>query len=487
VTHVASRSAAETVEIPPHLLVLFGGTGDLAVRKLLPAVAGLLERRRFADRLQVLAVATRPLDDDGYRRFLEEGLKESGLSEACLKDLLGRVSYHRVGDGFDVLARRIEAIEAAGDLEGNRVFYLAVPPAVFDDTIDGLVSAGLDRSPGTTRVVVEKPFGTDLDSAIRLNRTLHRHFPEEEIYRIDHYLAKETVQNLLVFRFANPLFESAWNRDRIDRVEVTVAETLGLEGRVKYFDEAGIIRDIVQNHLLQVLALVAMEPPVRLTARHIRDEKVKLLEAVFPVMPHSVTRGQYSAGAVDGVTVPGYLGEEGVDPASTTETFARLTLDIDNWRWRGVPFVLTAGKRMERRMTEVVVSFREPPVCLFEVNGVCPVHPNRLVITLQPNEGFDLYFDVKRPGEGMALETKTLSFRYGDEFGQFPDAYETLLVDVLTGDQTLFVRADEAEEAWRIVAGVVDLTQPPTPYPAGSKGPFAATANNRLTPLWPAP
>lgn len=486
-THTASRHATETVEIPPHLLVLFGGTGDLAVRKLLPAVAGLLERRGFVDRLQVLAVATRPLGDDGYRRYLAEALNDSGLSPAGRADLLDRVSYHRVGDGFDALAGKIEEIESAASLDGNRVFYLAVPPAVFDDTIEGLVSAGLTRSRGTTRVVVEKPFGTDLDSAIRLNQVLHRHFPEEAIYRIDHYLAKETVQNLLVFRFANPLFESAWNRDRIDRVEVTVAETLGLEGRVQYFDGLGIIRDIVQNHLLQVLALVAMEPPVRLTARHIRDEKVKLLEAVFPVSPDSVTRGQYSAGEIDGAAVPGYRDEEGIDAGSTTETFARLTLDIDNWRWRGVPFVLTAGKRMERRMTEVVVSFREPPVCLFEVNGVCPVHPNRLVITLQPNEGFDLFFDVKQPGEGMALDTKTLSFRYGDEFGEFPDAYETLLVDVLTGDQTLFVRADESEEAWRIVAGVLDLAEPPTPYPAGSRGPLATSTNNRLTPVWGAP
>ncbi len=466
-----AQTAAETVTFPPHLLVLFGGTGDLARRKLLPSLCSLLERRGHSDRLAILAVATSDHDDQSYRDIAAHSLRESGVDEAALERLLARLFYFRIGEGFEALGARMASLDAAQGLGGNRIFYLAVPPAVFEDTVAGLAEAGLENSTGTTRVVVEKPFGTDHDSAVELNQMLHQWFPEEEIYRIDHYLAKETVQNVLVFRFANPLFESAWNRDRIQRIEIRVAETIGLEGRVKYFDSAGIIRDIVQNHMLQVLALVAMEPPVKFASEHIRDEKVKLLHAVREITEDNVVRGRYTEGTVDGVHVPGYLQEEGIPDSSNTETYARLRVDIDNWRWKGVPITLTAGKRLQERKTEIVVYFREPPVCLFEVNGVCPVHPNRLVITLQPNEGFDLFFDVKRPGEAMALETKSLSFRYGDEFGSFPDAYETLLADVLVGDQTLFVRADESEEAWRIVAPILDVHSEPKPYPAGSWGP----------------
>ncbi len=465
------RPAAATAEFPPHLVVLFGGTGDLARRKLLPSLCHLLERREHRDRLEVLAVATSEHDDASYRALVAEALTDMGIDGEALARLLERLHYFRIGEGFDALGGRIDELESASGLPGNRIFYLAVPPGVFEDTVAGLAAAGLTRSTGTIRVVVEKPFGVDVDSAVELNQMLHRRFPEEAIYRIDHYLAKETVQNVLVFRFANPLFESAWNRDRIQRIEVTVAETIGLEGRIKYFEAAGIIRDIVQNHLLQVVSLVAMEPPVKFSSEHIRDEKVKLLQAIRQVTEESVVRGRYTAGSINGTAVPGYLEEGGVPESSTTETYARLRIEVDNWRWKGVPITVTAGKRMQARKTEIVVYFREPPVCLFEVNGVCPVHPNRLVITLQPDEGFNLYFDVKRPGEDMALETKSLSFRYDDEFGGLPDAYETLLADVLVGDQTLFVRGDESEEAWRIVAPILDLTTEPKPYPAGSWGP----------------
>ncbi|MFP5333459.1 MAG: glucose-6-phosphate dehydrogenase, partial [Acidimicrobiia bacterium] len=279
------------------------------------------------------------------------------------------------------------------------------------------------------------------------------------------------VQNLLAFRFANMLFESGWNRNQIDSVEITVAETLGLEGRAKYFDGAGIIRDIVQNHLLQVLTLVAMEPPVRLEADAIRDEKVKVLRSIYPVTRSAVRRGQYTAGTIDGTPVPGYLEEDGVPAGSPTETFASIRLGVDNWRWRGVPFVLRAGKRLAGRLTQIAVRYKEPPVSLFEVDGACRVHANVLFITLQPNEGFHLSFDVKRPGEGMELVTKELDFHYADAFGRLPDAYETLLADLLVGDQTLFVRGDEAEEAWRILGPALDLDDTPLPYPAGSWGP----------------
>ncbi len=465
------KSAAETVAIPPHLIVLFGGTGDLAGRKLLPSLCALMERRGFVDSIRVLGVATSPYDDESYRAWVGAALAQSGRGEEAISRLTELVGYQNITEGFEALAARVAEIDQKADLSGNRLLYLAIPPSVFDDIVAGLAEVGLDDSEGTVRVVVEKPFGTDLASARHLNELLHRSYSEESIYRIDHYLAKETVQNLLVFRFANPLFESAWNRDRIASVEITVAETLGLEGRAKYFEGAGILRDIVQNHLLQVLSLVAMEPPVRLTPQHIRDEKVKTLQAISPIDPSVTVRGRYEAGVIKGEKVPGYLEEAGIGEDSTTETYARITLEIDNWRWRGVPFTLTAGKRLAERRTQIAVEFREPPICLFDVDGVCPVHGNRLVITLQPNEGFDLLFDVKQPGENMALETKSLSFRYGDEFGELPDAYETLLVDALTGDQTLFVRSDEAEEAWRILQPILGLTDQPKPYAAGSWGP----------------
>ncbi len=471
------RPAVDTVRIEPHLFVIFGGTGDLARRKLLPAFYRLLQRREFADTSKVLAVATKDLSDDEYRRLAAEALVEAGVDpEGAERWCWGCIEYQPIGPGFDALAERIRAIEQREGLPGNRVFYLALPPSVFDDTIEGLGSVGLERSPGWTRVVVEKPFGRDLESARDLNAVLHRWFDESQIYRIDHYLGKETVQNLLVFRFANTLFESVWNRDRVEAVQITVAESLGLEGRAGYFDHAGVIRDIVQNHVFQVLSLVAMEAPVVMDATSIRDEKVKVLRSIYPLTPDRVVRGRYAAGEMDGVRVPGYLEEEGVAPDSTTETFAALAVDIDNWRWKGVPFHLRTGKRLPRKLTQVAVLFREPPVCLFDTDEACQVHANVLFITLQPDEGFDLCFDVKTPGEGFELDTQSLHFRYADVFGELPGAYETLLADVLCGDQTLFVRSDEVEEAWRILEPILDLAEPPEEYPAGTWGPKAADA-----------
>ena len=466
------RPAAETMGFEPHLFVLFGGTGDLARRMLIPAIYRLLEARDFEDVMHLLGVATSELDDSTFQAMVSDALVEAGWSRTDAERWCAEsVSYVSIKGGFDVLADRVAAIESRHALGGNRVFYLAIPPSVFDDTIDGLADADLDQGPGWTRVVVEKPFGTDLDSARHLNQVLHRHFSEDQLFRIDHYLAKETVQNLLVFRFANMLFESGWNRNQIDSVEITVAETLGLEGRAKYFDRAGIIRDIIQNHLLQVLTLVAMEPPVRLEADAIRDEKVKVLRSIYPVTRSAVTRGRYTAGEIDGESVPGYLDEEGVPAESKTETYAAIRFNVDNWRWRGVPFTLRTGKRLAARLTQIAVRYKEPPVSLFEVDGSCRVHANVLYITLQPNEGFHLTFDVKRPGEGMELVTQDLEFHYAEAFGRLPDAYETLIADLLVGDQTLFVRGDETEEAWRILAPALDLTTEPLPYPAGSWGP----------------
>jgi glucose-6-phosphate 1-dehydrogenase len=469
---MSHRPAVETIGIDPHLIVLFGGTGDLARRKLMPALYRMLERRNFADSTHVLAVATSDLTDDQYRRVVRESLHATGLSDAevdrwCFECL----SFQRITEGFDGLAARIEEIERDHHLPGNRAFYLAVPPAAVEPTVAGLAGAGLTRAPGWLRVVVEKPFGYDLASARELNLMLHEWFDESQIFRIDHYLAKETVQNLLAFRFANPLFESAWNRDRVESVSIEVSETLGLEGRARYFERAGIIRDMVQNHLLQILTLVAMEPPVRMEADAIRDEKVKVLRAIYPVTPSAVTRGRYAAGSVAGSPVVGYLDEDGVPETSTTETFASIRIDVDNWRWRGVPFTVRAGKRLAERTTRVVVRYKAPPVALFDGGRAGTPHANVLYITLQPDEGFELTFDVKTPGEGMNLETRELSFTYSDAFGRLPDAYETLMADVLAGDQTLFVRADEAEEAWRILEPVLDMNDQPIDYPAGSHGP----------------
>ncbi|MEX2280828.1 MAG: glucose-6-phosphate dehydrogenase [Acidimicrobiia bacterium] len=469
---MSTRPAAETMGFEPHLFVLFGATGDLARRMLVPAIYRLLESRDFDDQMHLLGVATSELDDDEFRAIVVEALAEAGwTAEEAERWCVEYVSYVSIKGGFADLAAAVTAIEARCDLPPNRAFYLAIPPSVFDDTVEGLAGAGLTTSQGWTRVVVEKPFGTDLESARHLNEVLHRHFTESQIFRIDHYLAKETVQNLLAFRFANLLFESGWNRNQIDSVEITVAETLGLEGRAKYFDRAGVIRDIVQNHLLQVLTLVAMEPPVRLDAGSIRDEKVKVLRSINPVRREAVIRGRYTAGEIDGEPVPGYLDEEGVPASSVTETFASIRIDVDNWRWRGVPFTLRTGKRLAERLTQIAVRYKEPPVSLFEVDGACPVHANVLFITLQPNEGFHLTFDVKRPGEGMELVTQDLEFHYADAFGRLPDAYETLIADLLAGDQTLFVRGDETEEAWRILGQALDMTEEPKPYPAGSWGP----------------
>lgn len=460
---------ALTAEVEPHLIVIFGGTGDLAHRKLLPALYNLLSARQFADKIEVLAVATKELTDAEYRASVREALDEEGISGSgpwCDEFL----HYQSVTDGFESLADRIKDIEKGSGLPGNRIYYLAIPPQIFDDTIEGLGGAGLADSSGKTKLVIEKPFGRDLSSATHLNETLFSRFDEDQIYRIDHYLAKETVQNLLAFRFGNSLFETSWNRHGVRSIEITFEEDLGIGGRAGYFDQAGMIRDVIQNHLLQVLSIVAMDSPVRLDERSIRDEKVKLLRAIPALGPDDVVTGQYRAAQGE----VGYLDEERVPADSTTETYAALRLAIDNWRWKGVPFYLRAGKRLQERLTRISVNFTGPPVSLFtdDVNSI--THPNVLHIILQPNEGFDLRFQMKTPGEGYDLATESLSYRYEDSFAKLPPAYETLLADVLIGDQTLFVRYDEVGEAWRIVDGILDLPEKPYPYDVGTRGPEEA-------------
>ncbi len=351
------------------------------------------------------------------------------------------------------------------------MFYLALPPAGFADAARGIAAAGLARSNGWNRLVVEKPFGRDLASARALNASLHEGWSENQLYRIDHYLGKETVQNLLVFRFANALFESLWNRDHIESVQITVAEDIGIGDRAGYYDRSGVVRDMMQNHLAQLLTLVAMEPPSRLDAAAIRSEKVKVLESVRPPAPSELVRGQYLKGAVGGKPVPGYLEEKDVPPRSETATFAAIRLEIDNWRWLGVPFFLRTGKRLASRVTEVVLNFREPPVALFERFEACRPQSDTLVLRLQPDEGFSLYFDVKKPGASLELARQPLDFRYAEAFGPLPEAYETLLLDVLEGDQTLFVHSAEVEEAWRLFTPLLESPSRLHPYQAGSWGP----------------
>lgn len=466
--------------IDPYLFVVFGATGDLAQRKLIPALYDLIRQANLGQACQILGVGSKDIGDDNFRKKTTESLKQAGYSD----DDIGLwcascVHYQSVAVAsalYQGLASRMSELEKRFGLPGNRAFYLALPPAHFPEAIKGIGKSGLNRSAGWVRLVVEKPFGRDLASAKDLNRLILGHFDESQIFRIDHYLGKETVQNLLVFRFANTIFESLWNRDRIASVEITAAETLGVEKRARYYDRAGALRDIVQNHLTQLMALVAMEAPALFDPESIRNEKLKVLQAISPPGADAVIFGQYAEGEVDGKAVPGYREEPGVASDSGTETFAAVKLMIDNWRWQGVPFFLRTGKRLARRQTRIVVNFRRPPVCMFGTSGDCRIDPNRLVISVQPDEGFRLHFDIKEPGEAMRLRTEDLSFRYADAFGRLPEAYQTLLRDVLIGDQTLFVRSDEVEYAWRLYQPLLEKHLSVSFYPAGSWGPTEADA-----------
>jgi glucose-6-phosphate 1-dehydrogenase len=476
----------------PSILVLFGATGDLAHRKVMPAMYHLWRTNLLPHEFLVLAVGRRPYEDDAFagevRASLEEYSRVLPIDEDAWGSFSERIRYHRCdfGDpgGFDILASRLDELDEEQGTRGNRLFYLATQPSQFAEIVGQLGRVGLDHERhdgGWRRVVIEKPFGHDLESAKRLNREVGKVFRESQVYRIDHYLGKETVRNLLVFRFGNGIFEPLWNRRYVDHVQITVAESIGIENRGAFYEETGASRDVLQNHLLQLVSLVAMEPPATFEADPLRDEKVKVLRAIASPgeTPGNVVRGQYGPGWVAATQVPGYREEEDVDGSSETETFVAARLTIDDWRWSGVPFYVRTGKRLPKRSTEIAIQFREVPHRLFRAAATDP-DPNLLAIRIQPDEGIMLRFGAKVPGLGLNVRSVTMDFTYGSAFNvDSPDAYETLILDALQGDASLFTRADEVEEAWSIVDPIIDLwAGEPAPdfpdYEAGTWGPAGA-------------
>ena len=478
----------------PFVIVLFGATGDLAHRKVIPAIHQLWRTNLLPHECVLLAVGRRAYHDDTFRAEIRTALDTFSrvlpVDEEAWTSFAQRISYQRLDfddpAGFDDLANRLGEIDAEHGTRGNHLFYLATQPSQFAGIVAQLGRVGLDHErhdEGWRRIVIEKPFGHDLDSAKRLNREVGRVFRESQVYRIDHYLGKETVRNLLVFRFGNGIFEPLWNRRYVDHVQITVAESIGIEDRGSFYEQTGASRDVLQNHLLQLVSLIAMEPPATFEADALRDEKVKVLRAISVAPGEAnqgdVIRGQYGPGWVAANQVQGYRQEADVDHESETETFVAAKLTIDDWRWSGVPFYVRTGKRLPKRATEIAIQYRAVPHRLFKDKGVEP-DANLLAIRIQPDEGIMLRFGAKVPGLGLDVRSVTMDFAYGSAFSvDSPDAYETLILDALQGDASLFARADEVEEAWGIVDPIVEswAAAPPPDFPdyvAGTWGPGAS-------------
>jgi glucose-6-phosphate 1-dehydrogenase len=471
-----TRSPSADTPAPACAIVIFGASGDLAQRKLIPALYNLACENRLSPATHVVGVARSDMTDDGFRNRLREGVEtHSRLSEDLPWEGFARRMFYLSGHYDDPATyRRLEEtlchLDRTAGTAQNRLFYLSTPPTLYPVIVERLGKAVLnDSEPGWTRLIVEKPFGRDLASSNRLDEQIHAAFRERQVYRIDHYLGKETVQNLLTFRFANTIFELMWNRNYVDHVQISMTESVGLEHRAGYYDRAGVVRDMFQNHLLQLLTLVAMEPPVTFNSKELRDEKVKVLQAIRPPQLADGVWGQYI----------GYRQEQDVDGHSATPTYMALKLFIDNWRWKGVPFYVRTGKKLTRKTTEITLQFKQVPHLLFADSQ--DLVPNRLSLFIQPNEGMHLNFEIKVPGAGMSTRSASMEFRYEDLFGQdvLPDAYERLLLDAVQGDSSLFARSDEIQRAWEIVDPILTAWEthkspPLTFYYPGTWGPAEA-------------
>jgi glucose-6-phosphate 1-dehydrogenase len=481
----------ERLPVAPTSLVIFGATGDLARRKLLPALYNLAHDGALPQRFHLVGVARKEKAHEDYRAECAEAIRRFSRrppDEDVLKGLLENVRY--IPGTFDdpsvyeTLGKTLDEFEQIAGEPLNRAFYLATAPQFFPVIVEALGDHRLAHHEGAAvRVIIEKPFGTSLEEARELNRCVLAIFDETQVFRIDHYLGKETVQNMLAFRFANGMFEPFWNRNYIDSVQITAAEDVGVGTRAEYYDKAGALRDLIQNHMLQLLCHVSMEPPVKFTAEEVRNEKVKVLESVPEPTPEQVpeiaVRAQYGLGHAGGEDVPGYLEEPGVPPDSSTETYAALRLEIDNWRWAGVPFYLRTGKRLARKLTEIAVTLKPVPHLAFSQQGSLGVQPNQLVLTLQPNEGVSLRLVAKIPGTRMIIRPVNMEFLYGTSFlSQSPEAYERLITDAMRGEATLFTRNDEVEAQWRICDPILrawtQMGGPLPKYEAGSQGPKEA-------------
>jgi glucose-6-phosphate 1-dehydrogenase len=482
-------------QTPECIVVIYGANGDLTKRKLLPALYRLAYERRLAPGFAVLGFSRTPMSDDQFRDKMHDSVKQfledSPFDEDLWKDFAQGLFY-MAGDVADAqsytnLAKRLEEIEAARHTGGNVLFYLSTQPSQYAETALGIGHAGLSKANGWRRLVVEKPFGHDLASAKELSNQIHEVFPEQEVYRIDHYLGKETVQNILALRFGNGIFEPLWDRKYVNHVQITAAESIGVEGRGAYYQEAGALRDMIQNHLMQVMATIAMEPSASFQPTSVRDERSKLLRSIRIMSPDEVktsaVAGQYGPARIGGQDVVGFRQEPGVDPESQTNTYAAATFFIDNWRWAGVPFYVRSGKHLPKRVSEIAIQFNEAPHAVFRKSGdlnSSPI-PNLLILRIQPEEGISLKFLSKRPGAGMQLRPVSMDFNYGSSFGErSPSAYETLLLDAIIGDATLYTRQDMVEASWSVVEPILQVwnnTKFDFPnYAAGTWGPAASDA-----------